>query len=137
MKRRLPCCRRKADDVKVASEQATVVKPEKPEMIKLSEILKYSSRNQKILVYFGVLFSVCSGAAAPWFSIIMGRCVAIYNPNSTALEMNDAIIEMVKIVAIVASILWACGYAQYAFMQHAAEKLAFELRQKYLSSLMR
>jgi hypothetical protein len=27
--------------VKVASEQATVVKPEKPEMIKLSEILKY------------------------------------------------------------------------------------------------
>jgi hypothetical protein len=35
-------------------------------------------------------------------------------------------------VAGIASVLWCCAYVQYSFMQHAAEKLAFDLRKKYL-----
>jgi hypothetical protein len=57
-------------------------KEEKPEMIKLTQILKYSSPKQKLLVFFGILFSIGAGVAAPWAAIIMGKVIAIYNPKA-------------------------------------------------------
>jgi len=40
-------------------------------------------------------------------------------------------------VAIIAAVLWTTAYVQYAFMQHAAERLAFDLRNKYLAALLK
>jgi hypothetical protein len=51
-------------------------------MIKLTQILKYSSPKQKLLVFFGILFSIGAGVAAPWTAIIMGKVIAIYNPKA-------------------------------------------------------
>jgi hypothetical protein len=51
-------------------------------MIKLTQILKYSSPKQKLLVFFGIFFSICAGAAAPWVAIIMGKVITIYNPKA-------------------------------------------------------
>lgn len=51
--------------------------------------------------------------------------------------MYPAIIEMLEYVAIFGSLLWFCGYFSYAFMSHQAEKLAFNLRSRYLRELMK
>lgn len=51
--------------------------------------------------------------------------------------MTEAIIDLIKIAAIIAFVLWFFGYMQSAFMQHAAENLSFELRNRYLKALMK
>lgn len=106
-------------------------------MIGLITIMKYSSTKDKALAIFGVLFSVLAGLVAPTVSIVMGELIAIYDPRSTPDEINNGIEFLIKVICAISLTLWVFSYVQYAFMQHAAEKLAFELRFRYLNSLMR
>lgn len=99
--------------------------------------MKYSSNKDRAIAIFGVLFSVLAGFVSPLIAIVMGELIAVYDPRSTPDEINDGIIYLVKMIAIISSTLWVFSYIQYAFMQHASEKLAFQLRTRYLNALMR
>jgi hypothetical protein len=40
-------------------------------------------------------------------------------------------------IGIISAVLWITGYFQYAFLQHMAEKLSFNLRSMYLRALLK
>lgn len=40
-------------------------------------------------------------------------------------------------IGILAASNWFAGYVQYAFLQHMAERLSFDLRSRYLRALLR
>lgn len=123
----MPCCKKK-DDGKP--------KPPRPEMIKITKLLKYSSGRDKLIASIGVLFSIIAGLLSPAFAIVMGNGISIFDPTSSEEEVREKVQWLIEVVAILSSAIWATSYAQYAFMQHAAEKLSYDLREKYLRALM-
>ena len=114
-------------------------KPKEPkaEMISLFKVMKYSDTKDKLMALIGVLFSILAGLVTPSIALVMGELIAIYDPRSTPEEINEGIEYLVKIISIIAITLWIFSYLQYSFMQHSAEKLAFSLRTRYLTALMR
>ena len=68
-------------------------------------------------MYVGVLFSILAGFTAPWIAIIMGEVISIYDPMATNDSIQDGIIYLIKMIAIISSVLWVCAYIQYSFMQ--------------------
>lgn len=112
-------------------------KQPKPESIRFCEIYKYADRKQRCIGLTGMFFACLSGLIMPTMSIVMGRAVALFNPQSTDDERWTNATELVIIAASIASTTWIFGYFQYAFMQNFAESLAFSLRMKYLKALMK
>jgi hypothetical protein len=86
-------------------------------MLRLSEVWKYASKKEKMVMYVGVLFSVLAGFTAPWIAIVMGEVISIYDPKATTDSINDGMIYLIKMIAIISSVLWVCAYIQYSFMQ--------------------
>lgn len=80
---------------------------------------------------------IICGGIAPAVSIIMGKIIFIFDPKYTPEEVNEMIIELIKFIAILTSVLWVTGYMQYAMLQHVAEQISFDLRARYLDALMR
>lgn len=99
--------------------------------------MKYATPRIKFLAIVGVVFSLLAGLATPLISIVMGRAIAIYDPLSTPEEISDGIIYLIKMICIIATIIWVTSYLQYALMQHVAEVLASDLRTLYLQALMK
>ena len=81
--------------------------------------------------------SLIGGAVLPSFAIVLGRVITVYDKQATTEERETEIAELVKWEVAFVFILWFFGYFQYAFLQHMAERLSFDLRTKYLLSLMR
>ena len=118
------------------SEAKPAVKP-KVERIPFFKLFKYSSCGQKLLVATGIIAAIISGAAAPTISIIFGEIVAIFDPRNEPEVIQEGIIKLFKLIAVLCSILWTFGYLQYACLQAAAERLSFDLRSLYLSALLK
>lgn len=79
---------------------------------------------------------ILGGAASPLMAIIFGELINIFDPNKTDAEVAEAYKTLAMWIGIIAAVLWLCGYFQYAFLQHMAEKLSFDLRSRYLRALM-
>jgi ABC-type multidrug transport system fused ATPase/permease subunit len=106
-------------------------------MLKFSQLMKYATPRQKVLCAFGVFFLITAGCVAPLVSLVMGEAITIYDPRATDQEIHEGIIYLIKMISIISTTVWAFSYIQYAFMQHNAESLAFDLKERYLASLMR
>lgn len=78
-----------------------------------------------------------AGAVAPSIAIIFGEIVAIFDPNNDAEAIEEGIIKLIKLISILSAVQWVFGYLQYAFLQGAAERIAFDLRTDYLGALLR
>lgn len=111
--------------------------PPKPEMLPLTHILRYATVKQKILAFIGISLSIFAGLIAPSAAIVSGDAIESYNPANSITSMQDKILELGKLVVVVTACLWTFSYVQYAFMQHVAEGVAFNLRTKYLMALMK
>jgi len=122
------CCAKKAKDPDA---------PPPAKMISYFKLFKYSSCADKLLVAVGVLMAILSGAVLPAIAIVVTNVIDAFDPQKTDEQMNEIIVSTLWIVLVFGSVLWVGGYFQYAFLQHMAEKLSFELRTRYLHSLMR
>ena len=123
-----------------AQDETSQAKPEvkaKVGRIPFFKLFKYSSCGQKLLVAIGIISAIISGAAAPTISIIFGEIVAIFDPRNEPQVIEDGIIKLFKLIAVLCSILWVFGYLQYACLKAAAERLSFDLRSLYLSALLK
>ena len=90
-----------------------------------------------MLVTWGLICSVISGAAAPFIAVVLGEIVEIFDPSNDVETIQDGIVSLFKVIAIISSVQWIFGYFQYACLQAAAERLSFDLRTLYLKSLLR
>ena len=50
------------------------------------DLYKYSSSYDRLYVLGGIFFSLCSGAVAPTYAIIVGKIVYIFNPEMPVEE---------------------------------------------------
>jgi ABC-type multidrug transport system fused ATPase/permease subunit len=80
---------------------------------------------------------VCGGAVAPLMSIVFGELIDIFDPRKTDAEISKAYGQLAIWIGIISGVLWISGYFQYAFLQHMAEKLSFDLRSRYLRALLK
>jgi ABC-type multidrug transport system fused ATPase/permease subunit len=110
--------------------------PEAPPRISMLAVTKHASPNTKLLYFIGVVMTVIGGVASPMVSVVMGEAIKVYNPEGTQESITTAMHNLLIMIAVSAFVIWVGSYFSYAFMQHASEKLAFELRQKYLLSLL-
>lgn len=124
----------KGDDEVVKSGR-----PKEPqaERIPFFKLFSRSTGCQKAQVGLGIFSAMVAGAVAPSIAIIFGEIVAIFDPNNDAQTIEDAVIKLIKLIAILSAIQWVFGYLQYAFLQGAAERVSFDLRTEYLSALLR
>lgn len=108
-----------------------------PATIKLWHITRFASPKTKLVYRFGFFFTVIAGIASPFISLIMGYGIQVYDPQGTDESIKSAMYDLMIMAAVVATVLWISAGLSYALMQHGAEKLAFELRAKYLVALLR
>jgi ATP-binding cassette, subfamily B (MDR/TAP), member 1 len=101
------------------------------------KLFKYQPWSDKTLVVLGVLLGVCGGAASPLMALIFGELIEIFDPNKTNDQIAEAYKRLALWIGVIAAILWVAGYFQYAFLQHMAEKLSFDLRSRYLRALLK
>ena len=107
-------------------------KAPKPQTAKLSELLRYMNTKTKVIFAFGCAFSFISGGITPAFAIVIGKVINAYNPQNTPDQIHDAMVQLLKFIAIISAFLFVTSYLQYAFMQHAAEQFTSNLRALYL-----
>ena len=82
----------------------------------LFSAFKYGSRCDKFMVFCGVLSSIISGLFMPSIALVMGDIVAIFDPNSPVEKVREELWGLLKMIGVLASILWVFGYLQYALM---------------------
>ena len=81
--------------------------------------------------------AILGGVAAPLIALIFGELIEIFSPYSSEEEVNEAFRKLAMWIGIISAILGFTGYFQYAFLQHMAERLSFDLRSRYLRALLR
>ena len=105
-------------------------------MLKFKDLTKYSTREQKIVFWLGIFFSIIAGVMGAFVAVVIGEGVAVFDIKNGPDEMIEAINRLVIICAVVGLSLWTFATFSFALTQTAAENLVFELRHKYLSALM-
>jgi ATP-binding cassette subfamily B (MDR/TAP) protein 1 len=131
------------EQTKMADEKIVTNEDEKKaeappanKMLPFPKLFMFSSICDKTIVAFGFILAVTGGAVAPVMSLVFGKLIDIFDPRKTDAEISAAFLELFWYILGISIILWTAGYFQYAFMQHMAEKLSFDLRSRYLRSLM-
>lgn len=88
------------------------------------------------LCFFAMLMAFCAGLLYPFIAIVMGEITGSYHPRQTVEGMNARITSLFYQILVVAAILWFLGYAYYTIFLQIAEKVQFDLKTKYLRSLL-
>jgi ATP-binding cassette subfamily B (MDR/TAP) protein 1 len=85
---------------------------------------------------FGLLGALVAGGAIPVIAIALGSITDTFNPNSSKEEVNDNMRDIAIWIIIVGIVVWVFGYIYFAFWQHLAENIAFNLRSRYMHKLL-
>jgi ABC-type multidrug transport system fused ATPase/permease subunit len=85
----------------------------------------------------GVICAAISGLVSPSIAVILGTVLETYSPDVSQEEIAAQMIDLLQIMSVIAVILWVSGYLQYSLLQHMAEKISFDLRGRYLASLLK
>ena len=97
---------------------------------------KFTTGKDKVLITFGTLSSVLAGFAVPGMAVAMGFITNSFNPHNDPEDSYNAMKIIALVIALVGIALWIFGYVFYAFWQHVAENISFDLRSRYLHKLM-
>ena len=73
----------------------------------------------------------------PFFSIILGTMVELFEPKMTVQDQKEKLIDFIPIMASIVIATFIAAYLAYALMQISAERLSFKLRAMYLAGLMK
>jgi ATP-binding cassette subfamily B (MDR/TAP) protein 1 len=126
-----------ADEKVVAKEEEKKAEaPPANKMLPFPKLFTYASCCDRTIVAFGFILAVAGGAIAPVMALVFGKLIDIFDPRKTDAEVSAAFLILFWYILAISLILWTAGYFQYAFMQHMAEKLSFDLRSRYLRALM-
>ena len=106
-------------------------------MVKFSQFFKYIKGKDKFLLIVGSISAVCCGISLPSMAIIVGEVTNTFDPRKSSDDILDTMSNISGWIAIIGAIQWVMGYLYYAFWQHLAENVSFDLRSRYLSAVLR
>ena len=85
----------------------------------------------------GTISAVICGALLPSIGIVMGEITNTFGPDNKPDEIKEAMELLFGYISIVGALCWVFGYIYYAFWQHLAENITFNLRSRYLQAIMK
>jgi len=106
-------------------------------MIPFSLYFRYLTPTDKLLVTIGSISAIVAGCLLPSMAIIMGEITNTFDPDNTADDIKDTMSWLAGIISIIGLGLWIFGYMYYAFWQHTAENITFNLRSRYLHAILK
>lgn len=70
-------------------------------------------------------------------AFVLGKVIEIYQPDAEPQEIKKQFAIILTLIIIISIVILVGGYVQYAFMQHMAAKISYDLRSKYLQALLK
>lgn len=107
------------------------------EMIDFKNFFRFVTRKEKALMYIGLIAAVITGILLPAMGIIMGEVTNTFDPDNSGEEIKDTMTTIAGYISLVGLGTWIFGYIYYAFWQHLAENVSFDLRSRYLHSILK
>jgi ABC-type multidrug transport system fused ATPase/permease subunit len=112
-------------------------KAEAPKIAGYFELFKYSTVDEKIILFFGVVGSFLSGFSTPFFGYVIGKIILMFDPQLTIEESREVLQDVMVYMFLVAAANFFFGWLGFACLQISAEKLTARLRSRYLSNLLK
>ena len=120
-----------------AEEENVDEKDKKKEMIPLNKFFTYMTGKDKVLLVIGGVSAVIAGAIVPCMAIAMGEITNTFDPRVAPDEVLDQMAKITLYICLVGIGSWVFGYIYYAFWQHLAQNISFDLRSRYLKAILR
>ncbi|CDW75010.1 atp binding cassette subfamily b4 isoform 2 [Stylonychia lemnae] len=108
----------------------------KVESLPLRKFYTYASKKDKIMIIIGTLAAVATGILLPCFALIIGDLGEAFLPQNEPDYKRRLVKEISGQMALLAVGTWIAGYIYYAFWQHIAENISYDLRLRYLKALL-
>jgi hypothetical protein len=126
------------DETKKEAEKKEGKKEALPKVVPIpfGDFFKYLTGKEKVLYYVGYLAGIIAGAIVPALGIIIGGITTSYDPDKTDTDINKGMLKMFISCQILGVCVWAFSYMYYAFWQHLAENITFDLRKRYIKALL-
>jgi ATP-binding cassette subfamily B (MDR/TAP) protein 1 len=105
-------------------------------MIKFSHFFKYATKRDRFLIALGSIGAVLCGVLMPSISIVMGSITNTFNPTNSPEDILHTMRNLAIYITLLGIGVWIFGYIYYAFWQHMAENVAFDLRSMYLHRIL-
>lgn len=113
------------------------VAPKQPEMINFSKFFTYMNCTQKFMMVIGTIGAIVAGVLLPSLAIVMGAVTNTYNPSNTKDQVLDQMKTITLYICLVGLGTWLFGYLYFAFWQHLAQMISFDLRSRYLHAILK
>lgn len=134
-------CRKKKSLKEIDEEAAKTAKPEEekkePQMVPLSKYFTYVRGKDRALMIIGTVSAIVAGCLLPAMAIIMGAILNSFGYNDNKDEVLESMRWVCLFTCIVGIGIWIFGYIYYAFWQHLAQNISFDLRSRYLRAVLR
>jgi len=101
----------------------------------MAKFFSLLSTSDKCLLYISYISSLVTGLFIPSVALVLGAVINSYDPASTS-TVEEIMLELVWMALVVCAIIWIFGFISYSSFQLLAEKVAIDLRAKYLRALM-
>ena len=85
----------------------------------------------------GLVFSLLAGLVLPTYALVLRTVIAAFDPELPTDDKAETIREFIWGVVVICIATYITNYVGYACMQISAERLSFQLRARYLASLMK
>ncbi len=80
--------------------------------------------------------AIVAGALYPALAIVIGALTNAFDPNNASSEIVAKMRSLVIIIVIIGFGAWIFAYMFFAFFQHLAENISFDLRKRFLHHLL-
>ena len=128
----------RSEDAKTEEDKDQVAAvPKKTEKVSFKKIYSLQTDSQKCLVIGGCIFAFINGALLPNYAVILGLSTESFNPSLSEAERDEKLRQIIILAAIVCSMQFVLSWANYTIMQQQAEKMACNLKSRYLNALMK
>lgn len=106
-------------------------------MIDMKKFFTYVTFKDKCLMIIGAIGAVVAGFLLPCISIAMGEVTNTFNPEDSKEEIINAMRLICLYICLTGIGSWVFGYIYFAFWQHLAQNVSFDLRSRYLHAILR
>ena len=106
------------------------------EPMKFKKFYKYMTCSEKFLLILGTIGCMIASAIYPAIAVLMGLVIDAFNPINPPKEIMNTMRMILIACFICSAIAWIGSYMFFAFFQHIAENISFDLRRRFLHHLL-